>query len=460
MNINTDLLIIGCGSAGFGAALSAGRIGGVKVTVAETNDAPGGTSTFAGVNCWEPGVGGEGIHREIAAELISQNLGAVGVYTGEVSRGRPYSLSLTSPDFIYESTLKRAGTADAWSFWRFQFEPDAMKACMDRKLRECGVDLHYNTEFTGLDVYDGVITCVKLKNRITGKIMSVNADIVIDCTGDICAARAAGCRTMVGEDAKRDFGEYSAPDERSDLVNGVSLIFRVSPAGENFKDTIPQDLSDIDVGEWYRNQVIEHRVYSQCNVYPNGDINVNMLPTMEGVEYMRLGAEKALPVMKARVYRYLQWLQTEKGFHYRMKEIFSETGVRETRRLFGRYVLTENEIRKSYAGQERREEVIAFADHILDTHGSSNISIKLPSMTRPYGIPYSCLLPNEVENLLVACRGASFSHIALSSCRLSRTMISIGEAAGTAAVLALTNSHKVSDINIKQLRKLLKIVDI
>ena len=48
----------------------------------------------------------------------------------------------------------------------------------------------------------------------------------------------------------------------------------------------------------------------------------------------------------------------------------------------------------------------------------------------PWGVPLRCLQPNEVENLLVACRGASFSSLAASACRLQRTMKEMGEAAG------------------------------
>jgi hypothetical protein len=57
-------------------------------------------------------------------------------------------------------------------------------------------------------------------------------------------------------------------------------------------------------------------------------------------------------------------------------------------------------------------------------------------LKQPYGVPFRCLLPVEFDNLAVACRGASFSSVAASSCRLSRTMMQLGQAAGTAAALA------------------------
>ena len=68
------------------------------------------------------------------------------------------------------------------------------------------------------------------------------------------------------------------------------------------------------------------------------------------------------------------------------------------------------------------ERVIALADHPLDTHGERRVKgAKLKELERPYGISYDCLLPNEYDNLIAASRGASFSYIAASACRLSRT---------------------------------------
>ena len=106
-------------------------------------------------------------------------------------------------------------------------------------------------------------------------------------------------------------------------------------------------------------------------------------------------------------------------------------GVRETHRLIGQYVLQEQDLEDGLEKQ-RHPDVIAFADHALDFHGSRP-SRELTN--GPYGIPFRCLLSREMDNLLVACRGASFSSIAASSCRLSRTMMVLGQAAGTAAAL-------------------------
>jgi hypothetical protein len=74
----------------------------------------------------------------------------------------------------------------------------------------------------------------------------------------------------------------------------------------------------------------------------------------------------------------------------------------------------------------------------------------------PYGIPFRCLLPVEIDNLAVACRGASFSSIGGSSCRLSRTMMQLGQAAGTASALALESRVELPDVPPDELRAALR----
>ena len=112
-----------------------------------------------------------------------------------------------------------------------------------------------------------------------------------------------------------------------------------------------------------------------------------------------------------------------KGFT--LKHIY-DVGIREGYRLVGKYVLREQDLRRGTLEFES-EKIVAIADHALDVHGESGMCKELE---RPYNIPIECAMTKELDNLLVACRGASFSHIAASSARLTRTMISMGEGVG------------------------------
>ncbi len=101
--------------------------------------------------------------------------------------------------------------------------------------------------------------------------------------------------------------------------------------------------------------------------------------------------------------------------------------------MVGLYVLTEHDLIQGLTRQQQPD-IICVADHSMDTHGSH--ARPIGELTQPYGVPYRCLVPQGKSNLLVACRAASFSSIAASSCRLSRTMMQLGQAAGTAVAVA------------------------
>ncbi|HOR98565.1 MAG TPA: FAD-dependent oxidoreductase, partial [Kiritimatiellia bacterium] len=72
-----------------------------------------------------------------------------------------------------------------------------------------------------------------------------------------------------------------------------------------------------------------------------------------------------------------------------------------------------------------------------------------------YGIPYRCLLPLKTTNVLIAGRAASFSAIAASSCRLSRTMMQLGQAAGTAAHLSCSGNIPLREVQASEIRRVM-----
>ncbi|NQT53379.1 FAD-dependent oxidoreductase [bacterium] len=128
-------------------------------------------------------------------------------------------------------------------------------------------------------------------------------------------------------------------------------------------------------------------------------------------------------------------------------------GVRETRRILGDYVLIEQDCRAGAASQKHTD-MIAISDHAVDIHGRKGRLYEVPN--GPYGVPYRCLLPKGAENLLIASRAASFSHIAASSCRLSRTMMTLGQAAGTAAAACVQKRVLPRQVDVGALQAALK----
>lgn len=455
-HMQVDVVIVGGGSAGVGAAyrLSRAEKPPLWVAVIERNPGLGGVSVFGGVNCWEPGLGGQGVHEQLAGALLGASGAAcVGRQTETPDSYIRWGMSRRC-DAPYEATFWRANLeAPRWR--RLHFEPQAMADAMAGLFAATPqICFLFETELVDVQVQNGVITAVQVM-QADGQRLDISAKLFLDCSGDISLARQAGCQARWGEEAQAVFHEPSAPEEvLPGQVNGVSWIFRVSPRETELEEALARQAAEVDVESWLDAWVRSQRLLSQINEYPNGDLNVNMLPTMEGSEFMALERAEAAAICRARIFRYWQWMQQEKGFSaYHISRIFPMPGIRESWRLAGDYTLLEQDVRAGLFAQPLARRVVALADHALDTHGSTHIKgARCPELVRPYGIPYDCMMPREVENLLVACRGSSMSHIAASSARLSRTMLALGEAAGEAAVLCLECGISPTDMPVETLR--------
>jgi len=432
-----DLAVIGGGSGGFGAALAAARHG-LRVLLVERGSILGGNSTLGGVNTWEPGIGGPGFHGELYDMLAGQP-NAIGVsrtihYSSPDER---WGWSRIDPGLTYRHSLRRSSlNPDDWA--RVTFEPDAMATAMRSLLDQTGrVEMRLGTSFVAAETSGDRIESVVIESN--GHQQRIAADFVVDATADLRIATAAGCSTYLGCEPQSMYHEPSASTEHIERLNGVSLCFRVTRVDPPAVAPVPPDVPD----ESFTSSL-------SITEYPNGDVNINPLPIMEGIDYHRRGDKEGRRVCEQRVYQLWHWLQAEKGFdRYRLVRLFPFTGVREGPRLIGRYVLTENDVRAGCSGQRDPQRWITLADHALDTHGEGYLCSEL---AEPYGVLYECLLPRELSNLAVACRGASFSHLAASSCRLSRTMMQLGHAAGLAVAVAQTRRESLAEVNLSVVR--------
>lgn len=447
----TDILIVGGGSGGFGAAIRAARHNPTaRIVLIETLHMLGGTSTAGGVNNWEPGIGGPGVHYELY-ERLSQQKDAIGVArtVHAYSPAEPYGFSRIDPDSPYESSLRRSATPrEDWR--RVHFEPDMMANLMLDMLQSAGVDVRFRTRFTEVQVKDRQLVSVVAQPLDGGDPYEIRSKLFIDCSGGGHLALAAECQMAFGEEPADLYQEPSAPDTPAPIVNGVSQVYRVTKADTAGIDPLPDTAKSPEVQQW----VAENNPATAITEYPNGDLCMNTLPTMQGAEFHNMPYPEAQRISQARMYAQWHRLQTQYGFdHYRFHSMFPLVGIRESHRLVGRYVLKEQDVRAGFLHQARADEIIAFGDHALDTHGERRVKgPKLGELDQPHGIPYDCLLPREYDNLITASRGSSFSHIGASSCRLSRTMMALGEAAGVASALALSQHRLYPEVSIAQLR--------
>jgi len=425
--IKTQVCVIGGGSGGTGAALAAARAG-AKVVLLERESILGGTGTCAWVCVWRPVMGANGIPRDIYAAMQEDPLGTSGTnYASSGMAGRekggkwlPKNSSLVyeprAYDYAVREMIEATGqcqTLLATTFCRARVENDTIKA---------------------------------VEAWFAGKRLVIEADVFIDCTadGDVCAD--AGCEYRMGEDPKSRHNEPSAPEQAEMSLNSLTLCYRITDTGVPQKPYLPKGVKSgsCPLGACY-------------DKMPNGDVVVNAVSMIKGNVILCMEHSQLMREAQRRVYAHFHAIQTQesskKGWNtWTISGVAPRIGVRETRRILGDYVLTENDCQVGLAKQPHKD-VIAIADHSIDLHGRRG---RYERLDGPYGIPYRCLLPKGVRNLMIASRAASFSHIAASSCRLQRTMTTLGQAAGNAAALAVKHDMDLRHIDVADLQAKLR----
>ncbi len=427
--IRTGVCVIGGGSGGIGAALAAARAG-AQVVLLERESLLGGTSTCAWVNSWEPVSGADGIPRELYQAMKQDPLGVTYPnYDEGAPRGRGHGLPFEprTLTFAAREMLEATGrcqTLLATTFFHARRQNDTIRA---------------------------------VEAWFSGKRLVVEADVFIDCTadGDVCVD--AGCEYHMGEDPRSRYNEPTAHDNAGMRLNSLTLCYRIADTGVRQTPYLPKGVKE---------GICRKPVH--IVKMPNGDLVLNPVGMIDGNAVVDTEHSQLMQEGYRRVLEHFYWLQRlppddtspwtrhvrGKGFGtWAIVGIAPRIGVRETRRILGDYVLNENDCQAGLVGQ-KHSDIIAASDHAVDIHGAKSRLYEVPN--GPYGVPYRCLLPMGVENLFIASRAASFSHIAASSCRLCRTMMTLGQAAGNAAAVALKEHIRPRQVDIGRLQTVLK----
>ena len=433
MSTTPDLCVVGAGSGGFGAACAAARLG-LRVVLVEASRGLGGTSTWAGVNNYEPVAGATGLPWEVYDRLVARPLAvSLQCLRARYHPERPWGWYDCAEETDYRLSLSRP------SGLPITFEPTALEEVMREMLDETGrCATRLQTRFVQVQKEGRRIRSILVEGP--EGTQRIEAPLFVDASADIHVARAAGCASTIGPEARGAYDEPSAVEDEEDelLLNNASPCYRVARLADGEAEQIQAPPDGVDLGGLVP--------ATSIRTYPNGDLNMNPVRLMTGREAYELG-ERAYDEAMRRSLAHWHVLQTLYGFDG-WKRVWSSPllGVRETHRLVGRYVLREQDIDAGLARQDH-DDIVAIADHSIDFHGVRP-SREVPN--GPYGIPFRCLLPTEIDNLLVACRGASFSSIGASSCRLSRTMMVLGQVAGTAAALFGAGIHDVDADELRQ----------
>ena len=432
-----DVCVVGGGSGGFGAALAAARAG-AKVILVEKQPRLGGTSTSAFVANWEPGPGCS-FARELYGRLKAiPGAVAVAPRMHGYKTGEPYGLAYGRPGttFTYDDTLRRAG-APRGTWCSVVMKPEALAAAMGAMLKAAGVRILLETTFVKARAADGVVREIDAVGP-DGRRMVIRARVFVDSTGGAHLCRAVGCETMLGAEPRSRFNEPAAPVKASRFLNAISLCYRIRRADKPKRQAPPAGA----VGRFGRTAFVSGA--------DETELIVNPLPLVPGRVLIDSGYDRTMALARKRALAHWHWLQRYPHFKgYELKDVAPMLGIRESYRVVSEYVLTERDVRAGL-GRQTHEDIVALADHALDIHGGGPGIKELPG---PYGIPYRCLIPKGWKNLLVACRGGGFSHVAASSCRLSRTIMALGHAAGLAAAEAARAGKPVRDVNVRRLVK-------
>jgi len=433
-----DVLVVGGGNAGCAAALAAAR-NGARTLLVERYGFLGGTATAAMVGPWMTFHDGrERIVGGIAQEIV-ERLTARGGSPGHVHDASDYVATVTP------------------------FDPEAHKALLFELMAEAGVDLLLHAY-----VLDALLDergrASGARFATVGGIREERAAVTIDATADAFVAASAGVEMVQGDARGR--------------VQPASLMFRLSHVdlertAAYVREHPEQMRSSLAPGErtaaslsavaglydlWERARasgevdVPRELVSFFATPYPD-EVTVNMT-RVTGIDPLDADdLTRAEIEARAQVTQLVAFFRTRvPGFERcRLAATATQIGVRESRRIVGEYVLTRDDVLEARAF----DDAVARSAYPIDIHnpgGSGTTTHRLPP-GQSYEIPYRCLVPQRVDGLLVAGRCISTTHEALASTRLTPTVMTLGQAAGTAAALAVAAGIEPRDVPVATLRE-------
>ncbi|SDU77571.1 FAD-dependent oxidoreductase [Jiangella alkaliphila] len=394
-----DVVVVGGGSAGCAAAVAAARAG-ARTLLIEAAGFLGGTGaavldTFYGF--YAPGGDGTadsrvvgGVGWEVAAALLA----------GGQAFERPNSYG--------------AGTG-------VTYEPEALKRVWDRLTHDAGVATLLHTML--VDVTTTARRITELTVVTKAGTHTVRANTVVDASGDAEVAwRASAALERPARDQKTQplTATFRLGGVDTGVISTKDLHERLAKAAESGRYRLPRREGSV------------HRTVLPGVVHTN----LTRVGGVDPTDPWQLSAAEAEG--RAQVAEYVRFL-TEEVPGYEDAYLLSTSvriGVRETRRLIGRYVLTRDDV---LAAREFPDAVARCGAPVEDhDDGESTIweYVGGHRSGRSYGVPYRCLLPGELDNLAVAGRCLSATHDAHASVRSMAQCMALGQAAGTAAALA------------------------
>jgi glycine/D-amino acid oxidase-like deaminating enzyme len=391
-----DVVVVGAGSAGSSAAISAARCG-ARTLLVDRLAFMGGTSTAVldtFYAFYTPG------------ELPRRVVGGLGWEVAERLKGA--GVAFERPNTY------GAGTG-------VTYDPEALKVLWESLATEAGVDLLLHAWATGVRMREGRAEAVRTWSK--GGERWFEAGVVVDASGDADVAAMAGARY---DDART-----------TPATQALSTLFTVANVDVAAASSVPKAelwarMREAAASGAYRLPRLEgswHRTPHPGVVM----VHMTRIPNVDATDPVAL--TRAEVEGRRQVQEYHRFLRDRiPGFDASVIVRTSPAiGIRESRRVHGDHRLTRDDV----LAARRFDDEIALCGAPIEDHGDGgDTTWEYVSEGGVYGIPYRTLLPIGIDGLLVAGRCFSATHDAHASARSMATCMAMGQAAGTAAALA------------------------
>jgi hypothetical protein len=422
-----DVVVIGGGPAGLAAAASAARRG-ARTLLVESYGFLGGMGTVGGVTNF---AGLYGRHQGEMRQLVH------GVVDELLSRLEALG-GLNKPQDGMQGRIRVRS-----------YDTSVYKCVADQWMLAAGVRLLFHARASSV-LMDGARISALVVETKSGR-QAIRANVFIDCSGDADVAYFAGVPYEVGDG--HGSGLFPSTMFRIGHVDAAQALEAVG----DFK-AINDFMERAQGAHPGRYQFPREGAILRPQINPaEWRANVTQIANAQGMAMNAVdAAELSAGEIEGRrqVIEYFRFLQEQvPGFSQsRIVEIAPQVGIRETRRIEGLYALTGDDI----LGSARFEDTIGINAWPMELHRSGGISWGFPSdPSRGYNdLPWRMVVPNRIENLLVAGRCASMTHEGQSAARASGGCFVMGQAAGTAAVLA--GGDPVQRMDAKALQQALR----
>ena len=409
-----DVLVCGAGLAGIGAAVAAARSG-AQTMVVERMGFAGGFFTAIIGSAFD-GFVDERSGTPVVGGIVFEMLERLGIVEPGQAPHQRYNVNgdLNFVEMHPDRLIPRC-------------DPERFKRAADQILQEAGVEILFHTQIADVIAKNNRVETVIASNK--AGLIAIEPKMVIDCSGDGDIAAWAG-----------------APFEKAEPLQPMSLHFRIAYLEPSFElrrrtaRVLEAAHERGDMGLYagpYPATFSGRDIYFNATRFP-GDCTDPKDWTQAEIQG-RADAWKMFELWQ-------EHLEEFKDAYFMTSG--PTAGARESRRIVGDYVLTGEDVRQG----KRQDDVVLLGAWRLDRHPADKPGYHDIPWTPPYDIPYRTLLPQELDNLLVAGRCHSATSEALASSRVTATAMGMGQAAGTAAALALANSQGTRDISLAQLQ--------